>query len=311
VKERADRLAIARKVSGLGAVPAGAQVVLGLNVGPLAASPLVRQGVRTMLARDPGMAARLAALSSRCHLDPARDLSQVVIAMMGPTLAHDVVLVAQGKLDEPAIVTCVRAQLEPGGGSISPHQAGGLTVYIVHNPGGSDLFVGFGAPGTMIIADGEPLLLRALDPAVAKLPGDAEAMSIVGRADTRSAVWFGGRLDPAVGQGLMVAGGGKIKAPAHSLWGHLALGSGLELELGARMASEADATAAVDVARQQIKAYAVVAQGHDLGQVVNGIKTRAVGDELVVTLTLDAAALAKLEALLDKSHSLEGQGASP
>lgn len=297
--EQQARVAAASQVSGLAAIPAGAHAVLGADVAQLAASPLVRHALRGVVERDPGLGERLAALQTRCKLDLAKDLTHVHVALMGDSSARDVLLVAEGRFDEAAIVACVRAQLEADGGSVTPSAQGGMTVYLVKNPTASDVALGFGAAGTLVVADSEALVRRALDPAGAKLPGDAAAMARIARADTRAAIWGAGVLEPAVGQGLMTAASGAIGAPGQAIWGHLAPSGGLRVELGVLMASAADAKALAALAQKQVAGYAVVAQGYGLGPAVRRVVCEAHGDVFTVRLDLGAEDLAKLETLLD------------
>jgi hypothetical protein len=303
-REQEARTAAVTQVKGLAAIPAGARVVMGFDVKGLAGSGLVRHGLRRLLERDPVLASRLDGLQQACKLDVARDLDDVVLARMSDARTSEVVLVASGRFDQQALLACVGTQVTPAGGAVAPTTRDGQITYLVTNPGGSDVSLGFGAPGTVVVSDSDDVLRRALDARTARVTGEPEVMALLARTDTRAALWGAGFLSPEVAQGLMAAGEGKIKAPARAIWGFVRPGKdGLSAELGVLMASEADARAAVEVASRQLQSYAVLAQGYGLGPMVSKIRTEAQGDVFTVRLTLDADELAKLETLVDGSPS--------
>jgi hypothetical protein len=301
---QAERAQAAEHVEGLGALPADVHVVVGANVPMLAASPLVRRAFASMVERDANLTGRIAELQTRCKIDPAKDLSSVVVGLMGTTSQRDVVLVAKGHFDEAAIATCVEGALTERGGSLEKKSQAGVTVYLVHNPqggGGGDVAFTFGAPDVLMVADSEALLLRARDPAQPKLTSNAAMMKLVKATDSRAALWGAGTIAPEVGAGLVKASDSKVKAPAQAMYGFANLDSGLALELSLQMASADDAKGLNEVVQKQLSQFAIMAQAYSLGPVVNKIKPAAQGDRFVVTLTLDADELARLESLLDRS----------
>jgi hypothetical protein len=306
---QAERAEAAASVEGLGALPADVHVVVGANVPMLAASPVVRRAFASMVERDSSLAGRIAELQERCKIDPAKDLSSVVVGLLGSTSQRDVVLVAKGHFDEAAIAKCVEGSLTERGGSLEKKpQAGGVTVYLVHNPqgGGGDIAFTFGAPDVLVVADSEALLLRARDPAAPKLTGNAAMMKLVKATDSRAALWGAGTIAPEVGAGLVKAGGDKIKQPASAMYGFANLDSGLALELALQMASADDARGLYEVTQKQLSQFAIMAQAYALGSIVNKIKPAAQGSLFVVTLSLDGDELTRLESLLDRSSNRKG-----
>ncbi len=316
-KEQAARVEAAASVEGLDALPADARVVVGANVPRLAASPLVKRAFAQMLARDAGLATRLAELQLRCKLDAAKDLDTVLVGLLGATAAREVVLVAKGRFDEAAIATCVEGALVDKGGALEKKTDGGMTIYLVKNAeGAADVAFTFGAKDVIILADSEALLRRARDPKAPKIKGDAEMMRLIGQTDARAALWGAGKVPPEVGKGLVGAAGGNVQQPASAIWGHVELGTGMALELALEMASAADAKALLDVVQKQLAQFSIVAQAYSMGPIVNKIKSEIRGKVFVVTLMLDAEELAKLETLLDRKspsgdQELGNKGATP
>ncbi len=299
---KAEREQAAATVEGLGALPADVHVVVGANVPMLAASPLVKRAFAQMLTRDAALATRLTELQTRCKLDPGKDISSVLVGLMGTTTARDVVLVAKGRFDEPAVAACVGGTLSERGGSLEQKPGAGGVTYLVHNPqgGGGEVAFTFGAKDVLIIADSEALLLRARDAAQPKLTGNQRMMKLIKATDTRAALWGAGEIAPEVGSGLVRAAQGKIKQPAQAIWGFVSADSGLAIELALEMASADDAKGLLTVVQKQLSDYAIIAQAYSLGPVVNKIKPEARGSLFVVTLTLDTAELTRLESLLNR-----------
>jgi hypothetical protein len=299
---QAERAEAAAQVEGLGALPADVRVVVGANVPMLAASKVVRRAFTSMVERDGSLAGRIAELQERCKIDPAKDLSSVVVGLLGSTSQRDVVLVAKGHFDEAAIAKCVEGALSERGGSLEKKPQAGVTIYLVHNPeGGGDVVFTFGAPDVLVVADSEALLLRARDPAAPKLTSNAAMMKLVKATDSRAALWGAGVVAPEVGAGLVKASGNRIKEPASAMYGFVNLDTGLALELALQMASPDDAKAIDEVVQKQLSQFSIMAQAYSLGSIVNKIRPAAQGSLFVVTLSLDAEELARLESLLDKS----------
>jgi hypothetical protein len=305
---QAERAEAAAQVEGLGALPSDVHVVVGANVPMLAASPVVRRAFASMVERDSGLAGRIAELQARCKIDPAKDLSSVVVGLLGSTSQRDVVLVAKGHFDEAAIAACVGSSLGERGGSLEKKAQAGVTIYLVHNSqgGGGDVAFTFGAPDVLVVADSETLLLRARDPAAPKLTGNAAMMKLVKATDSRAALWGAGTIAPEVGAGLVKASGDKVKQPASAMYGFANLDSGLAVELALQMASNDDARGLYEVVQKQLAQFSIMAQAYSLGPVVNKIKPAAQGSLFVVTLSLDGEELARLESLLNRPLDSKG-----
>src|SRR5262245_29949752 len=105
-REEKSRAPSPGTVEGLGAIPAEARIVVGANVGRLAESTLLRRTIRRLLGEDPTLLARTDALLETCKLDLAKDLETVHLGVLEDGSSH--VLVVRGKLDEPAIIACVK-----------------------------------------------------------------------------------------------------------------------------------------------------------------------------------------------------------
>ena len=131
-------------------------------------------------------------------------------------------------------------------------------------------------------------------------------MALVGKTDTTRAIWGVGHIPSSLGVLAVGAGQGKIKEPPTSAYGSLDLQSGLSLDVGIEMKSDADATATVELGKTQLRDMAILAQASGLGTIVDQVKLDARAKVARVALTLSAKELSELEAKLDRSQGTEG-----
>jgi hypothetical protein len=284
-------------IDGLAAVPADARVVIGADVEALAASRLVRRGVRQMLARDPGLQSRLESIAHECALDVRTDLARVIVAI--GTEPDQVVLVAEGRFDEAHLAACVGKSMHAVGGELTTARARGRTLYHARSTDASgDVWFALGSADTAVVSASRAWLDRALDDS--KNIRDNEAIAgLIDRAGPGAALWAAGRVDPVVGKGLVDTTGGAVKSPPRAAFGHAELEDGLHAELGVQMATAADATAAVSFARPQLDTLSLLAQKHRLGRLVRHLRIDASGSTVTLRLEVGADELGSVLSPID------------
>lgn len=297
------------RVDGLRAMPAEVSAVIGVDVGALVDSKLVRRAAEQLFLRDAGLAERARGLVDACKLDLEKDVEEIVIGLLPPEgeAGSESVLIATGRFSESELTACLGRHLGARGGELHSKGAAGRTIYEAAEAGGDGVWLGFGSAETAVVASSEEALVSALGKGP-KLAGQADMVALIARAGTDAALWAAGRVDPQVGEGLVAGTGGQVAAPK-ALFGHVGLDGGLELFLAAEMASGEDAKKLISVAKAQLEAGALVAQRHGLGPLVQRIEARADERTAALSLTLSEAELAKLLAAIDKdTRSNENPG---
>src|SRR5207244_12601283 len=102
----------ATEITGLGAVPESAEVVMGADVARVANSPLVAHAIDALLSRDADLVARWQKLRETCKLD-IKQVKSLVLAIGPKTTAQPgsgpVLLVATGQFGESELVPCIRS----------------------------------------------------------------------------------------------------------------------------------------------------------------------------------------------------------
>lgn len=305
-KIREQRQRAAAAVEGLDAIPAAVKVVVGLNVPRLAKSELLRRKVLELLTRNPDAQAMLEGLLTRCAIDPARDLTNVLIGLgdRPDGERRDSMLVAKGNFDEAKLVACVTASVVEKGGSLTTRVENGMTIHAVKGaPGERNLAFTFGAPDTVIVAQREEMLLAARDPAVPKIKSDAAMMALIGGADTRAAIWGAGQMTASVGERLTKVTSGAVKAPAEAIFGHVDLEGGVTIELNMQMQSADDARELAKFVARQLKTYTVIAQSYELGPVLSRMKSESHERVFRVSLAMEPKDVEKIEQLISEQIS--------
>lgn len=264
-------------VVGLAAVPESAQVVISADVARVASSPLVTRAVETFLLKDAELATRWQRLQDSCKLDIDK-LKSVVLAI-GPSATAGtgpVIMVATGQLVETELAACVRAMVGHGGGSLTAKPLGGRTLYQAKD-GNRTMFFAFGRPDTVVLGSSEAYVTEALGPGK-KVADNAELMKWIKLADQKAPVWAAGRVDERVRQGLVKVTNGQLSAGPTAMVLAVDPTDGAKLDLGAVMASEADAKTLESFAKSQLALMAMAAQAKSLGKVVDKVSVAAKGE---------------------------------
>lgn len=301
-------------VEGMNAVPGATDIVLGVEVAPLARSALVERAITRMLLADPGLQAELDKLFNGCGFDPARDLSTVLLAMDYPPAsggAERALLVATGRISEGKLAACVGRHMSELGGSLVQKTVDGRPHYHADAPEGrSDVWFAFGSPETLVVSSSPEFLGDALGSGP-RLAHDSHMASLVHRAKAAgAAVWAAGRVTPEVGRGLAAATGGGVAAP-RAMFGHFAAETGLQAELGVELASPEEAKSALSLAKSQLRVLAQIAQKWKLGRAVAKVTMEAADSTLFLRLTLSDDELRQVLAPIDSDAGPDQNPAPP
>jgi hypothetical protein len=278
-------------VTGLSAVPANAQVIIGADVAKLAASPLVERAVYQLLLGDPTLAANWKQVREGCKIDLVKQVKQMIL-VLGPTPAGGragtgpALLVATGSIPENDLSDCVGKLVGKGGGGITGTAAAGKTVYQVKD-GARVMYFAYGRPDTVVLGTSEAYVVEAIN-AGKKALEDPELAIYLKNVDQAKPVWAGGRVDPRVKQGLVGVLPG-LKAGPTAFVGSIDPTDGVKLELGAIMASSEDAKHLESITNDQKKVIAMWAQAKSLGPMVNAVSIQSASNIVWfrVPLTMD------------------------
>ena len=290
----------AAKVAGLAAVPASAQVVVAADVARLASSPLVTRAVETLLLKDAELATRWQRLHDTCKLD-LHKIKNVVLAI-GPKTGTEpgtgpVLMVATGQLVETELAACVRAMVGQGGGTLTAKSVDGRTLYQAKD-GNRTMFFAFGRPDTVVLSASEPYVIEALGKGK-KAADSSELASLVARVDQKAPLWAAGRVDERVRSGLVKVTNGQLSAGPAAMTFALDPTDGAKVDLGAVMASAADAKTLESFAKTQLGLLAMAAQVKSLGTIVDKVVITTDGDVVRFKASLDMADVNQLISVLD------------
>lgn len=312
-KKAADANGPSPEVTGLAAVPATAQVLIGVDVTKLQDSALVARAVDQLLMRDPVLATKWGEVQSTCKLDLPKQVKRLMLALGAPgqgaaTGTGPVLMVATGSVSEPDLASCVRTLVGKGGGALTVKTVTGRSLYQVKD-GNRTMFFAFGRPDTVILGTNEAFVLDALGGGP-KAADNPEIKALLPLADQNAPVWALGKVDERVRQGLVGASGGKLTAGPTAIVATLDPTDGAKVNLGAVMSSADDAKALESFANTELKVVAMVAQMKSLGPVVAKVAVAAEGTVVRFRAPLTVDDVNQLLSVLDEKPASE-QGSPP
>lgn len=289
--KKKPREAPSPEVTGLAAVPATAQVVIGVDVGKLAGSPITQRAVEQLLLRDPQLAASWTHVRDGCALDLPRQVKHVMLALgpsgQGAVGAGPVLMVATGTLAEPDLAGCLRTLVGKGGGALTAKTVVGRSIYQVRD-GNRTMHFAFSRPDTVVLGTSEAWVTEALGTGP-KAPSSAELTGWLALTDQNAPVWAVGRVDDRVRTGLIGASGGKLTAGPRAIAFALDPTTGAKADLGVVMDTPEDAKQLESFAQGELKVVGMVAQMKSLGAIVAKLTVAADGRvvRFRAALTLD------------------------
>ena len=291
----------AADLAGLAAVPDTAQVVVAADVARVASSPLVVRAVETLLLKDAELASRWQRLHDTCKLD-IKHLKSVVLAI-GPhgegaqVGTGPVLMIVTGQLVETDLAECVRGIVGQGGGSLTAKTVDGRTLYQAKD-GKRTMFFAFGRPDTVVLGANEAYVKEALGNGK-KLADNAELTSWIRRADQKAPIWAAGRVDERVRTGLVKVTSNQLTQGPAAIILAVDPTDGAKLDVGAVMASAADAKTLESFAKTQLGLMAMGAQQWNLGPIVDKVAISADGDVVRFKAALSMSDVNLLISVLD------------
>jgi hypothetical protein len=305
--KKAERNGPAAEITGLAAVPANAEVVIGADVTKLANSPLIVKAIEQLLLRDSKLADAWKQVREGCKIDIKKQVKHVMLAL-GPTApggrpgTGPALLVATGSLPETDLSDCIGKLVGKGGGSVTGRDVNGRTVYQVKD-GARTMFYAYGRPDTVVLGTTEPYVIEAIG-AGNKLPQHPEFAAWLKLVDQTLPVWAVGRVDDRVRAGLVKVLPG-LKAGPSAIFGTIDPTDGAKLELGAVMATSEDAKQLESFTNDQKKIFVMIAQQRSLGTLVNKVGIQAGANIVRFRAPLDMDDVNHLLSMLDAKGGAE------
>lgn len=281
----------AAEVTGLAAVPATAEAVVGANVAKLVRSPVVERAVDQLLLHNAALSERWQRVRDDCKINVAQQIKRVMLAI-GPHAGPDVgtgpvLMVVIGDIHEDALKDCVAKMVGAGGGSLTGKTVAGHTMYLAKD-GNRTMYFGYGRPDTVILGSSEAYVSEALGTGP-KASQNPDLQGWLKRVDQNADVWAVGRTDARVRDGLVRVTNNQLKAGPTAFAGTADLGDGAQLSLSAIMATAADAKSLESYVKGELALLTAAAQLKSLGKVVAKVAVSVDNDvvQLKAPLTLD------------------------
>jgi hypothetical protein len=333
-KKPAESHAPPPQVTGLAAVPATAEVVIGADIAKLSGSPVIDRAVDQLLLRDATLAERWGRVKDGCKVDIAKQIKRVMLAI-GPSSAGaatapagrpgtgPVLMIVVGSIPEADLKDCVGKLVGGGGGAVTGKPVFGRTLYLAKD-GNRTMYFGYGRPDTIVLGSSEAYVTEALGDGK-KATDNPDLTRWLTLVDQSAPLWAVGRIDARVRDGLVAVASGKLRAGPLAMAGTADLSDGAKLQLGVVMATPDDARSLESYARGELALLTAAAQWKSLGAVVGKV-TVAVDKEIVYfRVPLGTADLNQLLSALDgggppaqdsappnpQAPATPGSGASP
>ncbi len=293
------------EVTGLAAVPSTAEVVIGLDAGRLAESPLVMRAIEMMLTREPDLATRWQGLRGSCKLG-LEQVTRVMIALGPPPAGGRIgtgpmVLIATGKIVEAELVTCVREMVGKGGGSLVVRNLEGRTLYQVKE-GARTMFIAFGRPDTVILGNNEAYVQESVGDGKKALD-NPELAGWLEQADQNAPVWVVGRVSDRLRTGLVRASDNTLKTGPKAFLGALDMTSGFAVELVALMDSPEDAKQLESLANINLVGFSWAAQLAALAKIVQKVSVEAKASRVRLSVPLTMEDVNRVLSALDGNQA--------
>ncbi|MCW5805957.1 MAG: hypothetical protein KIT31_26565 [Deltaproteobacteria bacterium] len=269
------------ELTGLAAVPASAEVVIGVNVPKLGQSQVVERAIDQVLLREPSLLANWQAMRDGCKIEISKQIKHITLAIgatpaggkpgTGPLLA-----VATGQIPEHDLAECVTKIVGKGNGTVSGKDANGRTLYQVKD-GERMMFFAFGRADTVVLGNNEAFVVEALGTG-AKAIDHPELSRLLKMVNQNGPIWAVGRVDERVKPGMVRVTKGKMKAGPSAFLANLDPSNGVKAELGVLTATPEDAKVLESYATEEKKLLAAILQGSQaFGQLISKVEITSEG----------------------------------
>jgi hypothetical protein len=270
------------ELTGLAAVPATAEVMLGADVAKLAGSPVIERAVEQLLRRNPVLSERWDRLEDDCKIDLGRQVKRMMLAI-GPHPGPDpgtgpVLLIVVGSIPEADLKDCVTKLVGGGGGTVTGETTFGRTLYLAKD-GNRTMYFAYGKPDTIVLGSNKAYVIEALGTGK-KAPDNPELTRWLALVNQNSALWAVGRTDARVRDGLVQLTAGKLRDGPAAYTAMADLSDGANLQLVAVMRGPEDAKGLESYVKGELALLSAAAQWKSLGSVVGKIAV-AVENEAV------------------------------
>ena len=300
------------ELTGLAAVPANAQVVIGVDVGKLIGSQVVERAVDQLLLRNPVLSERWQHLRDDCKIDLDRQVKRMMLAI-GPHSGPEpgtgpVIMIVVGSIAEAQLKDCVAKLVGAGGGTVTGKSVFGRTLYLARD-GNRTMYFAYGKPDTVVLGSNEAYVTEALGTG-RKAPDDAELAKWLRLVNQHAPVWAVGRTDERVRNGLVQLTQGKVGGAV----GYTAMGDftdGAKLELAVVMDKPEDAKSLESYVKGELALLTAAAQMKSLGPVVAKVNVTVENELVRLRLALTVDDLNLLLSALDGGGTAAQDSAPP
>ncbi len=269
--KKAGRGNPAPEVTGLAAVPASAEAVVGADVPRLMASPVLARAAEQLLLRDATLAEKWSVVQDACKIDPGKQLKRLMFAI-GPHMTTPqpgtgpVIMVAVGNIPEASLQECIGKIVGKGAGSITGKPLDGRTLYVAKD-GNRVMYFAYGRPDTVVLGSNEQYVTQALGTGQ-KAPDNPALAKWLALVDQNAPLWAVGTVDPALRDGLVKFTDGKVAHGPVAYYATASFTDGIKLELSAVMPTADDAKQLESYANTELALWVAAAQLKSLGSVV-------------------------------------------
>jgi hypothetical protein len=289
------------ELTGLAAVPAAVEAVVGVDIAKLGDSPVIDRAVEQLLLRDSVLSERWQRLHDECKLDLQQQVKHVLLALGPPRTSPapgtgPVLMVVVGSVPETALKDCVTKLVGGGGGSVTGKSVLGRTVYLAKD-GNRTMYIAYTRPDTVVLSSDEAYLTDALGPGK-KAPDNPELTAWRKLVSERSPLWAVGRVDPRIRDGLVQVTSGKVAGPV-AFAASADLADGAKLQLSAVMSQADQAKALESYAKGELALFTAAAQLKSLGAVVGKLGVTAEDSVVHIRAALTVDDLNQLLSALD------------
>jgi len=258
------------ELTGLAAVPATAEAVLGADIAKLAGSPVIERAVDQLLGRNPTLSERWQHLKDDCKIDLIKQVKRVMLAIgphPGPQPGTGpVIMVVIGSIPEVDLKDCVGKLVGGGGGTVTGKAVFGRTLYLAKD-GNRAMYFAYGKPDTIVLGSNEAYVTEALGTGK-KAPDNPDLTKWLTLVNQGSALWAAGRTDARVRDGLVQLTEGKLTSGPVAYTAMADLSDGANLQLSVVMSKPEDAKNLGSFVKGEMALLTAAAQWKSLGSVV-------------------------------------------
>jgi hypothetical protein len=301
------------ELTGLAAVPATAEAVLGADVAKLAGSPVIDRAVDQLLRRNPVLSERWQHLKEDCKIDLVTQIKRVMLAI-GPHAGPEpgtgpVLMVVVGSIPEVTLKDCVAKLVGGGGGTVTGKAVFGRTLYLAKD-GNRAMYFAYGRPDTIVLGSNEAFVTEALGTGK-KAPDNPDLTKWLALVNQNSSLWAVGRTDARVREGLVQLTDGKLRGGPIAYTAMADLSDGANLQLGVVMNTPEDAKSLESNVKSELGLLVAAAQWKSLGSVVGKLEVTVEGNLVRFRAPLTVDDLNQLLSALDGGTSPAQDSAPP